>query len=727
MKISARPHQRDDARGSPEAASRATGGDSATAELRPPTADAESPAQGARAPNADADRESALVGDGQEAPSGALLGEGDVDAVLDRVLTLAPAPVTSGPVSLVGIRQGHSTAGDRAAVRATFEDLAVLHISPIRNLMLEVRWGEPPLRFISLARPALQSLRAMAHELELDDLVRALDGFDGALAEVLATEARSIAGEQRERLLGAYFPLQRSFPGAFGLEGGRERREPIIIDALLEPVAGVDQEIMDRLCLVGLGRLEPLLKARADEIAVVANIPRLVADRIVARVSDLVNSAPTWLPGRRALEDWLLGELTRSQLLLRLRRGERLERIDLGRARLPGVLLAGVTLAGANLENANLTGAVLLRADLRGARLRGANLAGADLSEANLQNADLVGADLSGANLTGANLSRANLISACCAGARLGGVRLSFASLTAAQLDGATLEGANLTHADLERASLQGVRAQGADFTGAFFKGTLLRAGQFGQARFDEANLERARADGANFEGASFAGAELRGADLVHTDLRGADFSGALLEEAVLTGARVAGLIPSDRPCPGLRADWVLLAGEPRWEAREPGGAQASWHVAALVSHAEAGDWQPERGHRFGFGGGEVLADALLEVGEGSRLTVDALLHRCLVQLRPGSELVVEEAGALLDCQVLGGGHVVIRGKVVTAADADAAAIAGARTITVEGRALLVATVAQPPELTRFTVAHGARLRLQILNPDGRDSDERCV
>ena len=42
----------------------------------------------------------------------------------------------------IAFADGTSTAGDHKAALATFEELAVAHATPIRSLMLEVRWGE---------------------------------------------------------------------------------------------------------------------------------------------------------------------------------------------------------------------------------------------------------------------------------------------------------------------------------------------------------------------------------------------------------------------------------------------------------------------------------------------------------------------------------------------------------------------------------------------------------
>src|SRR4030095_2544450 len=91
-----------------------------------------------------------------------------------------PEPAAPPPA-----QHGKSTAADEAALRATFEELAVGHVAPIRSAMMEVRWGEAQVSWLEPGRPALKSLRAMATEVGHSALVEALDGFVTALQTVL--------------------------------------------------------------------------------------------------------------------------------------------------------------------------------------------------------------------------------------------------------------------------------------------------------------------------------------------------------------------------------------------------------------------------------------------------------------------------------------------------------------------------------------------------------------
>jgi hypothetical protein len=179
---------------------------------------------------------------------------------------------------------------------ATFEELAVGHTAQVRGFMLEVRWGEAQTSWLALAHPALKSLRAMATQVEHATLVAALDGFGAAVAETLRPGApATIAPASRDALLAAYLPLIAAMPRAFELDGERDRREPVVVRALLEQVAGLDPLMIDRMVAAGLGRLDALLAAKADEIAVVAEVPEEIAGAVAARVQAFKRETPAAL------------------------------------------------------------------------------------------------------------------------------------------------------------------------------------------------------------------------------------------------------------------------------------------------------------------------------------------------------------------------------------------------------------------------------------------------
>lgn len=176
--------------------------------------------------------------------------------------------------------QGVSSAQDLEAVRKTFHEVAVAHVSQVRDVMLELRFGDADPTWLASTKPALSSLRAMAAQIELDELCKALDEFAAIIDTAVANRAR-IADEDKAELLRRYQSLIELIPQAFELDAERDRREPIIVEALLLQVEGVERPTMDKLFAVGLNRLEALTNANAQDIVAVSAIRPTLADAIV--------------------------------------------------------------------------------------------------------------------------------------------------------------------------------------------------------------------------------------------------------------------------------------------------------------------------------------------------------------------------------------------------------------------------------------------------------------
>jgi hypothetical protein len=212
---------------------------------------------------------------------------GSVELAIEKALGAEPA---------AKVAHGASTASDQAALRATFEDLAVPYVAEIRGAMMELQWGEAQASWLEMARPVLRSLRKMAEPVGHTTLVEALDRFDAALAEVLAPgQPATPSAAARETLLAAYAPLRTCLPRAFELQGERDRREPLIVRALLEQVHGLDPLSIEKLMAAGFGKLSALYAGRAEEIAAVSGIPDGVAAALVARVQAFRQATPAGL------------------------------------------------------------------------------------------------------------------------------------------------------------------------------------------------------------------------------------------------------------------------------------------------------------------------------------------------------------------------------------------------------------------------------------------------
>lgn len=195
---------------------------------------------------------------------------------------LAPVRTRSASSSArEAVTPGVSTAADLAALHATYAELAVEYCAPVRNVMIEVRWGEPPTVWLELVRSALASLRTMAGQVALPALASALDRFNATVTEAIAAGESVVGTESRRRLLEAYAPLPLCLPRAFDLEGERDRREPIILRSLLQLVPEVGPFHVEKFFSAGLTRLDAIGKARPEEIAVVTGLASPLAAQIV--------------------------------------------------------------------------------------------------------------------------------------------------------------------------------------------------------------------------------------------------------------------------------------------------------------------------------------------------------------------------------------------------------------------------------------------------------------
>jgi len=93
----------------------------------------------------------------------------------------------------------------------------------------------------------------------------------------------------------AYAPLRARLPPAFEVEGERDRREPLIVRALLEQVPGLEPVALEALVAAGFGKLRALHAARADEIAAVSGVGPGVAAAIAARIEAFRRTTPAGL------------------------------------------------------------------------------------------------------------------------------------------------------------------------------------------------------------------------------------------------------------------------------------------------------------------------------------------------------------------------------------------------------------------------------------------------
>jgi hypothetical protein len=179
-----------------------------------------------------------------------------------------------------GGKQGVSTPEDLESVRKLFHDVAVGHVAQVRDVMLEFRSGNADPSWLESTKPALTSLRAMAAQIDLSDLCKALDQFCSTIDATVKKGSRFGDGDKTE-LLRRYQRLIELIPQAFELDEERDRREHIIVEALLFQVDGVERLTIDKLFAVGLNRLDTLTCAKPDDVVAVSGIQAPLAAAIV--------------------------------------------------------------------------------------------------------------------------------------------------------------------------------------------------------------------------------------------------------------------------------------------------------------------------------------------------------------------------------------------------------------------------------------------------------------
>lgn len=172
---------------------------------------------------------------------------------------------------------------DATVARTLFDSMVAEHATPIRDFMIEVRLGEPLRTWVDFAMPAVRTIMRSADGMALEDFVTRLGRFADALS-LASTGAESlIRGEVRQSIIDRYNDLITYLPEAFELEVESNKRESVIVHALLQQVEDLNMVGIDRIYAAGLTSLALYYVARASDIAEIAGLPIDAADRVIAK------------------------------------------------------------------------------------------------------------------------------------------------------------------------------------------------------------------------------------------------------------------------------------------------------------------------------------------------------------------------------------------------------------------------------------------------------------
>ena len=193
-----------------------------------------------------------------------------------------------------------------------FRRIAAEHARHLRDFAFELSIGNPGKQWVELCSASLSTLLRAAEKMNQVRLTGALTGLGRALDEAKKSPASRIEGRVKERLLERYASLQRIFPEAFAEQGQRDRREPIIVDALLRLTPGVHRLAIDKLYAAGLDRLSTLCTAKPDEVAQTTGLAPELCRRIVQQFQNYEQErSAIVLDESRSAERRKLSELVR--------------------------------------------------------------------------------------------------------------------------------------------------------------------------------------------------------------------------------------------------------------------------------------------------------------------------------------------------------------------------------------------------------------------------------
>jgi len=233
----------------------------------------------------------------------------DVDAGFGAIVEAegnGPRTVRENPAS-----PARSPSGGLSNARELFLQLATAHVRHVRDFMIDVKAGQATAEWLSLCEPAMQSVRKMAEQLELRELVAALDGYLTALKAAAEHSGLVVDDESRSYLIASYEPLVALLPAAFALDAVKSKREGIIVRSLLFQIPSVGKVTIDKLFSSGLSTLDALFTARPEEIAHTTGIEQDIAEKISERFARYKKELQsTSLDEERSGEHARLTELT---------------------------------------------------------------------------------------------------------------------------------------------------------------------------------------------------------------------------------------------------------------------------------------------------------------------------------------------------------------------------------------------------------------------------------
>lgn len=173
---------------------------------------------------------------------------------------------------------------NNAGVNELFAEIAAQYARPLKECVIELRRGTATRDWVDICRPALSSISKAARSMNIPKAAERMDELDAALSKAAESREKNLSAQEQAKLLEKYDRLVEVMPKAFSINDEVNRRDTIIIIALLKQIPEVGRVTIDKLYNAGLTSIDVLMLAKRDELAVATGIPSRIAEQICAKV-----------------------------------------------------------------------------------------------------------------------------------------------------------------------------------------------------------------------------------------------------------------------------------------------------------------------------------------------------------------------------------------------------------------------------------------------------------
>ena len=209
--------------------------------------------------------------------------DAELDAIFDDVTTASLADAKKRVQAQRESERVRVEQADAMAAREMFRDVTAVHLRQAKEALLAIREGRDARSAIGPAIAAVEVVLDAARQIGETTMVDPLDALLRDLKE--AEKSTDIAPSVRSRILSAWrkLPLPSD---QLDLGAEHERREAIIVRSLLGQVPDLEKLGVDKMYAAGLGSLETLVSASAEDIAATTGLEQSTSASIVARVAE---------------------------------------------------------------------------------------------------------------------------------------------------------------------------------------------------------------------------------------------------------------------------------------------------------------------------------------------------------------------------------------------------------------------------------------------------------